>query len=104
MLGTKSHLKDEICIYKLFPTTKILDSNYLTKGSMQSKTHANSFQFQIANDNKSKSGVKETTLVQVGHLQSAALSDEPTKKKNTSKNTPLNPPYRTPSLQILNYF
>lgn len=48
---------------------------------MQSKTHANSFQFQIANDNKSKSGVKETTLVQAGHLQSAALSDEPTKKK-----------------------
>lgn len=70
---------------------------------MQSKTHANSFQFQIANDNKPKSGVKETTLVQAGHLQSAALSDEPTKKKN-SKNTPLNLPYRTPSLQILNYF
>lgn len=46
---------------------------------MQSKTHGNPFQFQIANDNKYKSGVKET-LVQVGHLQSAALSDEPTKK------------------------
>ena len=36
-----------------------------------------------------KSGVKETILVQVGHLQSAALSDEPTKK------TPQNHPYRT---------
>lgn len=103
MLGSKRHLKDEICIYKLFPTTKILDSNYLTKGSMQCKTHANSFQFQIANDNKSKSGVKETTLVQAGRLQSAALSDEPTEKK-TLKNTPQNHPYRTPSLQILNYF
>ena len=56
---------------------------------MQSKTHANSFQFQIANDNKSKSGVKETTLVQVGHLQSAALSDEPTKKKKTPQKTHL---------------
>lgn len=54
---------------------------------MQSKTHANPFQFQIANDNKYKSGVKETTLVQVGHLQSAALSDEPTKKKHLKKNT-----------------
>ena len=54
---------------------------------MQSKTHANSFQFQIANDNKSKSGVKETTLVQAGHLQSAALSDEPTKKKKLKKHT-----------------
>lgn len=47
--GSKRHLKDEICTYKLFPTTKILeDSNYLTKGSAMQNT-CQFLQFQIAN-------------------------------------------------------